>query len=180
PELQVFLPGIIIVTPRETLHAAQGTCCPNTFDPKKEIMSDVWCGLKLYSTPVRAGGECAHVLGLDLKLTDWLTSGLQEEWDRPRRRKIIAEPVSSMIISRPVNEDRKKRPLTADITDNRNKIEKSSEFQHFIEDSELLDRDIGLLAALRGTPLGYLASKTYKTVANSSGEQNAGSTLEHQ
>ncbi|WAR04066.1 hypothetical protein MAR_010624 [Mya arenaria] len=125
-----------------------------------------------------AGGECAHVLGLVLKLTDWLTSGLQEvpsepactskpqEWDR---RKIIAEQVFSMIISRPVNEDRKKRPLTADITDNSYTIEKSI---------KLLD--IEHLAAMRGTLLGYLASKPYKTVATSSGEQSAGSTLEHQ
>ncbi|XP_067949583.1 uncharacterized protein [Watersipora subatra] len=95
-------------------------------------VTDAHCSCK-----AGAGGECAHVLGLVLKLTDWLTSGLQEvprepactskpqEWDMPRRRKIIAEPVSSMIISSPVNEDRKKRPLTADITDNiKYKIEK--------------------------------------------------------
>ena len=66
-----------------------------------------------------------------LKLTDWILEGLvdipsqpsctstPQDWDKPRGKKILPEPVSTMIISRPSNYNRKKRPFIADYRDNR-------------------------------------------------------------
>ena len=78
-----------------------------------------------------AGGDCAHVLAVVLKLTDWVLEGMSDvpsqpactsvpqQWDKPRGTRIEAEPVCTMVISKPGNTDRKKRPLTADFSDNR-------------------------------------------------------------
>ena len=79
----------------------------------------------------RTSGECAHVMAVVLKITDWLLEGLVEvptqpsctselqRWDKPRGKKIMPEPVSTMVISQSTNVKRKKRPYTADFRDNR-------------------------------------------------------------
>ena len=79
----------------------------------------------------RVAGECAHTLALVLKLTDWKLDGLEEipnhpactdvpqQWGKPGGMKIAPEPVSSMVLAKPVNYNRKKRPLSAIFTDNR-------------------------------------------------------------
>lgn len=76
-------------------------------------------------------GECAHLLAVIFKVTDWLLQGLKDvpnepactsvpqQWDRPRGHKITPKTVSTMVIGRPGNVARKKRPYFADIVDNR-------------------------------------------------------------
>ena len=70
-------------------------------------------------------GEYAHVLDVVLKLTAWILDGLTHvptqpsctslpsRWEKPRGTKIKAEPVSSMVLSRPKNITRKRRPITS-------------------------------------------------------------------
>ena len=85
----------------------------------------------VYLYGYRITGECAHVLAVVLKLTDWILDGLTEvpsqpsctslpsRWEKPRGMKIKAEPVSSMVLSRPTNVTRKRRPITSVFVDNR-------------------------------------------------------------
>ena len=76
-------------------------------------------------------GQCAHVLAVVYKVTDWILGGLKEvpdqpactyvpqQWDRPRGSKIVSEPVTAMVIAKSSNCSRRKRPLVADFSDNR-------------------------------------------------------------
>ena len=79
----------------------------------------------------RISGQCSHVLAVIVTLEEWKVGGykdvpaqpsstsLPQQWDKPRGAKIKAEPVSQMIISRPVNMNRKRKPVTATFVDNR-------------------------------------------------------------
>lgn len=87
--------------------------------------------LKSAVSNFRVGGECAHVLAVILKLTDWLTEGLldiptqpactskPQTWDKPRGMKIVSEPVSSAILSKSGSTGRKRRPIIPVFIDNR-------------------------------------------------------------
>ena len=46
-------------------------------------------------------------------------TSMPQSWDKPRGTKIAPEPVCTMVISKPGNTNRKKRPLVADFHDNR-------------------------------------------------------------
>ena len=47
------------------------------------------------------------------------STSLPQQWDKPRGPKSKAEPVSQMIISRPMNLTRKRKPVIATFIDNR-------------------------------------------------------------
>ena len=76
-------------------------------------------------------GECAHVLAVIMTVTDWVLEGYKEvpaqpsctslpqQWDKPRGQKICPEPVSTMVIAKPGNLKRKRKPLSAVFIDNR-------------------------------------------------------------
>lgn len=76
-------------------------------------------------------GQCAHFLAVVNALEQWKISvykaipsepsstSLPQQWDRPRGEKIKAESVSKMIISRPPNLNRKRKPVIASYIDTR-------------------------------------------------------------
>jgi hypothetical protein len=46
-------------------------------------------------------------------------TSLPQQWDKPRGERIEPEPVSTMIIAKPSNTDRKRKPVITSFTDNR-------------------------------------------------------------
>lgn len=76
-------------------------------------------------------GQCAHILAVLNSLEQWKISAYNEipaepsstslpkQWEKPRGEKIKAEPVSKMIISRPTNLNRKRKPVISSYIDTR-------------------------------------------------------------
>ncbi|XP_061190839.1 uncharacterized protein LOC133198955 [Saccostrea echinata] len=125
-------------------------------------------------------GQCAHVLAVINILEQWKISGYKEvpseisstslpqQWDKPRGEKIKAEPVSTMIISRPTNLERERKPVIASYIDTR-KIDINSD-------------DIQELKKLKQSPISYLVTTTNWTVNTVNaplGEQLIGSALSY-
>ena len=64
-----------------------------------------------------SSGKCAHVLALIIIIESWKineeilakpsSSSLSKQWDKSRGTKVLPEPVSKIIISRPGNTNRK-------------------------------------------------------------------------
>ncbi|KAL3887317.1 hypothetical protein ACJMK2_027259 [Sinanodonta woodiana] len=110
-----------------------------------------------------------------MTLKDWILEGfkdipaqpsctsLPQQWDKPRGGKIKAEPVSTMVIAKPGNINRKRKPITALFEDNR-KI-------------QLKETDISFLQGLKGCPLSYLVTPPEHTTQTEQGPQNIGSPL---
>ncbi|XP_046558783.1 uncharacterized protein LOC124267828 [Haliotis rubra] len=128
-----------------------------------------------------ASGKCSHVLALVLILEGWKISGYQaipsqpsstslpQQWDKPRGPKIESEAVSQIIIARPRNLNRKRRPVMATFNDNR-KI-------------QIQASDMSLLHSMKRFPISYLTdtcTSTSQTVDTPIGPQVVGSTLGHQ
>jgi hypothetical protein len=49
------------------------------------------------------------------------STSLPQQWDKPRGPKILPEPVSQIVIARPGNITRKRKPIMATYNDNRYK-----------------------------------------------------------
>jgi len=47
------------------------------------------------------------------------STSLPQQWDKPRGPKILPESVGSMVIARPGNINRKRKPILANYIDNR-------------------------------------------------------------
>uniref|UniRef100_A0A8W8MF45 Uncharacterized protein n=1 Tax=Magallana gigas TaxID=29159 RepID=A0A8W8MF45_MAGGI len=124
-------------------------------------------------------GQCAHVLAVVNALEQWKISGYKEipsepsstslpqQWDKPRRGGgIKAEPVSKMIISRPTNFHRKRKPVIASYIDTRK--------------TDINIDDIEKLKILKQSPISYLVTSTANcTVDTSLGVQFIGSALSY-
>ncbi|KAJ8299945.1 hypothetical protein KUTeg_021464 [Tegillarca granosa] len=121
-------------------------------------------------------GECAHILAVLMTLQNWILDGYKEvpaeqsctslpqSWDKPRGSKIHPEPVSQMVICKPVNVSRKRKPLMAAFYDNRIKKQ--------------VDRDdIAYLQSLADIPIAYLASDPGTTLNTAYGSQYIGCGL---
>ncbi|KAJ8313308.1 hypothetical protein KUTeg_009094 [Tegillarca granosa] len=121
-------------------------------------------------------GECAHILAVLMTLQNWILDGYKEvpaeqsctslpqSWDKPRGSKIHPEPVSQMVICKPVNVSRKRKPLMAAFYDNRIKKQ--------------VDRDdIAYLQSLADSPIAYLASDPGTTLNTAYGSQYIGCGL---
>ena len=57
--------------------------------------------------------------GLKDVLSGASCTSLPQQWDKPRGQKIAGEPVSTMVIAKPGNRRRKRKPVTAVFDDNR-------------------------------------------------------------
>ncbi|VDI40315.1 Hypothetical predicted protein [Mytilus galloprovincialis] len=124
-------------------------------------------------------GKCAHVLTVVMMIEQWKILGykavpsqpsstsLPQQWDKPRGPKIKAEPVSQMIISRPMNLTRKRKPVIATFIDNRN--------------IEVCDEDIIHLKQLKLSPISYLVEElgSSTTLDTPVGPQLLGSPLSY-
>ncbi|VDI42283.1 Hypothetical predicted protein [Mytilus galloprovincialis] len=124
-------------------------------------------------------GKCAHVLTVVMMIEQWKILGykavpsqpsstsLPQQWDKPRGPKIKAEPVSQMIISRPMNLTRKRKPVIATFIDNRN--------------IEVCDEDIIHLKQLKLSPISYLVEElgSSTTLDTLVGPQLLGSPLSY-
>lgn len=76
-------------------------------------------------------GSCSHVVAVLMALEQLKMGGYKEvpalltctslpqQWDKPRGEKITAEPVSQMVLARPTNVARKRKPVMASYVDNR-------------------------------------------------------------
>lgn len=107
---------------------------------------------------MRVSGQCAHVLAVVKALEQWKISGYKEipaepsstslpqQWDKPRGEKIKAQPVSKMIISRPTNLNRKRKPVIASYIDTRK--------------MDINIDDIEKLKILKQSPISYLVTST--------------------
>ncbi|XP_063410321.1 uncharacterized protein LOC134693427 [Mytilus trossulus] len=95
------------------------------------------------------------------------STSLPQQWDKPRGPKIKAEPVSQMVISRPMNLTRKRKPVIATFIDNR-KIEVCAE-------------DIIHLKQLKLSPISYLVEElgSSRTLDTPVGPQLLGSPLSY-
>jgi len=79
----------------------------------------------------RVSGECAHMVALVMLLEGWLLEGITaipteiastsrpQQWGKPRGMKIRPTVVSEMVIVKPHKNERKRRPLSSEIVDNR-------------------------------------------------------------
>ncbi|XP_076106234.1 uncharacterized protein LOC143074906 [Mytilus galloprovincialis] len=95
------------------------------------------------------------------------STSLPQQWDKPRGPKSKAEPVSQMIISRPMNLTRKRKPVIATFIDNRN--------------IEVCDEDIIHLKQLKLSPISYLVEElgSSTTLDTPVGPQLLGSPLSY-
>ncbi|XP_022312022.2 uncharacterized protein LOC111117245 [Crassostrea virginica] len=120
-------------------------------------------------------GQCAHILAVILTIEQWKIAGLMEipshpsstslpqQWDKPRGPKICSEPVSQMIICRPTNLNRKRKPVVASFVDTRM--------------SDITDRDMQKLKSLKSSPISYCVDKTCPSVETVFGKFPIGSPL---
>ncbi|KAL4225003.1 hypothetical protein ACF0H5_015698 [Mactra antiquata] len=129
----------------------------------------------LCSCKAGVSGECAHVLAVIMTVTDWVLEGFKEvpaqpactslpqQWDKPRGQKILPEPVSTMVIAKPGNLKRKRKPLTAVFDDNRK--------------STSTDSAMSAIRDLSECSLAYLAYTPDQFVQTDRGLQAVGSAL---
>ena len=80
---------------------------------------------------LKADGPCSHGVAMLLLHEQWKMAGYTEEpamlsctslpqqCDKPRGEKVTAEPVATMIIAKPSNTTRKRKPVMATFSDNR-------------------------------------------------------------
>ncbi|XP_046545626.1 uncharacterized protein LOC124255759, partial [Haliotis rubra] len=107
--------------------------------------------ISIYGGSFSASGKCSHVLALVLILEGWKISGYQaipsqpsstslpQQWDKPMGPEIESEAVSQIIIARPGNLNRKRRPVMATFDDNRKvQIQESDNFEFHIRNMSSL------------------------------------------
>lgn len=123
------------------------------------------------------GGSCSHVVAVLMALEQLKLKGYKEVpdmlactslpqlWDKPRGEKITPEPVSQMIICRPTNVNRKRRPVMAEFIDNR-KI-------------TLEPEDIQALKKLKCSPISYLVQDATQHINTPFGQAPVGSALSY-
>lgn len=91
----------------------------------------LWAYYNKILSECRSCGKCAHVLALIITTETWkinkskevpaepASTSLPHQCDKPRGPKVLPEPVSQMIISRPGNINRKRKPDMTNYNDNR-------------------------------------------------------------
>ncbi|KAJ8310184.1 LOW QUALITY PROTEIN: hypothetical protein KUTeg_012049, partial [Tegillarca granosa] len=127
-----------------------------------------------YSCKAGISGECAHLLSVVMTLQNWILEGYKEvpanpsctslpqQWDKPRGEKVKGEPVTQMVIVKPINTNRKRKPLVESFHDNRRK--------------KLQATDLQYLQNLKDCPIAYVTqNKSDVTVNTPHGLQLVGS-----
>ncbi|XP_045189076.2 uncharacterized protein LOC123546672 [Mercenaria mercenaria] len=144
-------------------------------DVKEKVIVEGYCRCQQGD-----GGTCSHIIAILYLIEQWKIIGykdvsallsstsLPQQWDRPRGGKIKSEPVSQMVIARPTNLTRKRKPVMTEFKDNR-KIPVTNDC-------------ISALKQLNGSPISYLveeSSTSTKYTDTHIGPQVVGSGLSY-